>query len=66
MRKIYLKYWDKQKIKKRGILFFMWRIFYPYRKGDGQYTQNNLDLALKATRLYLLSEFKHLAKSKSY
>lgn len=66
MKQIYLKKWDKRRVDKRGILFFMWIIFYPYRKGDGIYTQNNLNLELKATRLYLLSEFKHLAKSKSY
>ena len=65
MKQIYFKYWDKCRTIHRGILFLICRIFSAYRRGDGQYTPDNLNLVSKATRLYLLFEFQNLVKSTS-
>jgi len=48
---------------KREILFTIWSKFFQICKGDGQYTSEIRQLATLATRLRLLSEYQHLAKS---
>lgn len=63
MKQVYLKYRDKHMITKRRLLFFKWKLYFPYRKGDEQYKPDILFLAARASRLYLLPEFQHLTKS---
>ena len=59
----YLKYGDNNETNCWGILFFIWNNISPDRKRDGQYKPVNINLSLQSTRLYLLSEFLHIAKS---